>query len=280
MVARYISVLASTRVNRSITCRFFDDPRKLTWSLKLVVSTTSVSPSQCPTESPSHCRMFSGRCGSVHADDARVVDHLHQNHDGVLGLDDLVVVVVQHRQHGRPGAGAETHQAALRQRPVLHRIGSAAAAPHGRKSLARFGRQWRNPAVRRIDNQRAALHAIHPRQLRPAIDEERVVTARVARTGPAMKLALGLAVAGLQLLVLRLLVARRFLIGDVQFPREHRRPLHRCQRRVGPNALQVGMAVPQTRHFRTPALDGRARRRLSGKRRGSSPPARRSTSKI
>src|SRR5467141_4080091 len=55
MVVLYSSVFASTRVNRSTTCKFPDDPRKLIFSLKFVVSTTSVSPSQCATESPSHC---------------------------------------------------------------------------------------------------------------------------------------------------------------------------------------------------------------------------------
>ena len=31
------------------------------WSIKLVVSTTSVSPSQCPMESPNQWRTFDGR---------------------------------------------------------------------------------------------------------------------------------------------------------------------------------------------------------------------------
>ena len=42
------------RVKRSIRCRLAPDPRKLVLSEKLVVSTTSVSPSQCPRESPFH----------------------------------------------------------------------------------------------------------------------------------------------------------------------------------------------------------------------------------
>jgi hypothetical protein len=41
--------------------RSLPDPLNCVLSVKLVVSTTSVSPSQRPTESPSHLRMF---CGS------------------------------------------------------------------------------------------------------------------------------------------------------------------------------------------------------------------------
>jgi len=43
---------SSTRVKRSTTCRFSRDPRKFVFSVKFVVSTTSVSPSQRPIESP------------------------------------------------------------------------------------------------------------------------------------------------------------------------------------------------------------------------------------
>ena len=62
MVKRYSSVRGPTRVKHSITCRSSVAPWNLVLSVKLVVSTTSVSPSQWPTESPSHRRMVLGRC--------------------------------------------------------------------------------------------------------------------------------------------------------------------------------------------------------------------------
>src|SRR5262249_3468703 len=55
-VNSYISVSASTRVNRSTRCIFGLAFRKFDTE-KLIVSTTSVSPSQRPRESPAHCRM-------------------------------------------------------------------------------------------------------------------------------------------------------------------------------------------------------------------------------
>ena len=50
------------REKRSTTCRFSLEFLKRVLSPKLVVSTTSASPSQCPTESPSHFRTVGGRC--------------------------------------------------------------------------------------------------------------------------------------------------------------------------------------------------------------------------
>ena len=66
-------VSGSTRVKRSIRRKLSSDPRNvarcipalisLVLPVKLVVSTTSVLPSQWPRESPIHCRMPGGRCG-------------------------------------------------------------------------------------------------------------------------------------------------------------------------------------------------------------------------
>jgi len=55
---------ASTRVKRSTTCRLADEPRNRVFSEKFVVSTTSVSPSQRPTESPIHFVTLFGRCSA------------------------------------------------------------------------------------------------------------------------------------------------------------------------------------------------------------------------
>jgi hypothetical protein len=52
IVVLYSSVFASTRVQRSTTCRFSRDPRNSTFGLKLVTSTTRVLPSQWPRASP------------------------------------------------------------------------------------------------------------------------------------------------------------------------------------------------------------------------------------
>ena len=85
------------------------------------------------------------------ADDARVVDHLHQDHHVIRRLHDLEVVVVEvirHERRGRP----ERQQAALGERPELGVIVLAAAAITSWRALlaarARLGGQRRNAAVR------------------------------------------------------------------------------------------------------------------------------------
>ena len=52
-----------TRVKRSVTLTADVEFLKRTRSLKFVVSTTSVLPSQWPRESPFHCLMFLPTCG-------------------------------------------------------------------------------------------------------------------------------------------------------------------------------------------------------------------------
>src|SRR5438105_12980935 len=63
IVTAYSSVFASTRVQRSIRCRFSRAPRKLLFGEKFVTSTTSVLPSHRPRESPHHWRIGLGKCG-------------------------------------------------------------------------------------------------------------------------------------------------------------------------------------------------------------------------
>src|SRR5689334_12142557 len=62
------------------------------------------------------------RMRAVDADNANVVDHLNENQYVIRSLHDLIVVVVEHRKHRRSGRGAETDEAALGERPVLHAI--------------------------------------------------------------------------------------------------------------------------------------------------------------
>ena len=107
---------ASTRENRSMTCRFSVEPRKRVLSVKFVVSTTSVSPSQWPTESPIHLRMAADAAHSS----ARCEHHapFQSGSSRIPGLDDLVQVVVEIiRQSWWSGGGAETHQTAFAKRP-------------------------------------------------------------------------------------------------------------------------------------------------------------------
>ena len=88
-------VSASTRVKRSIRCRFAPEPLKVSLSEKLVVSTTSVSPSQWPRESPFHWLMPAPMLrAAVQGDDANVVDHLGENHHVARSLENLMMVVV------------------------------------------------------------------------------------------------------------------------------------------------------------------------------------------
>ena len=197
-VNRYSSVLASIRVNRSTTCSCSVEPRNRVLSVKFVVSTTSVSPSQRPTESPIHLRTFAGRCCCVHPDDPRVVIHLVEDHDAVFGLHDLVQVVVEHRQRRRARRRAEAEQAPLAERTPLRivvRAGRAFEPGIGALLLRRrsacsaaaalrcraAARQRRHAAVRRIDDDRRALLAVDGDVLVPLIDPEIVVAADVAR---------------------------------------------------------------------------------------------------
>src|SRR5215208_496052 len=65
-VYSYLIVVGLTSVKRSVIFRFSVDPWKLAagvLSLKFVVSTTSVLPSQRPRESPSQPRTLDGGCG-------------------------------------------------------------------------------------------------------------------------------------------------------------------------------------------------------------------------
>ena len=108
----------------------------------LVVSTTRVSPSQRPMESPIQGRTPSVRCLAFRRDDARVVDHLDLDGHRVRGLHELIVVVVEAvGQHRRAGVAAEADDAALAQRAALRVV----ELTHGRRGAAR--RRRARPAV-------------------------------------------------------------------------------------------------------------------------------------
>ena len=82
MVTRYCRTSGAVRVKRSTSRRSAVVPRYAALSLKFVVSTTSVSPSQRPT-GIAHPLPDRGRKvrPSVERDDARLVDHLRDDDD-------------------------------------------------------------------------------------------------------------------------------------------------------------------------------------------------------
>ena len=83
-------------------------------SLKFVVSTTSIS------FRVAHPAPDLGRAVFlVHPDDARIVDHLHEDHHVVVGLHDPLEIVVEHRKHRGPRCGTEPQQAAFGEGPNL-----------------------------------------------------------------------------------------------------------------------------------------------------------------
>ena len=114
---------------------------------------------------------------AIDAHDACVVHHLDQNHHRVLRLHDLVVVVVDVRQHRRAAGGAEAEQATLAERTILGPVEIDRGA--GRAECLEPGRRVGDFAVRRIDDERGTCLAIHDRELRARIEPERVVAAGV-----------------------------------------------------------------------------------------------------
>ena len=155
MVASYCRVLAETRVKRSTRCRSFDTPMKAVLGEKFVVSTTSVSPSQWPRESPIHCRIAVRHVrAAVHRDDAGLVDGLHQEDDVGRRLDDPI-----HAAVGRLETRDAEGEAALAQAAALGTVGRMQPALFDRSRATRLRRRrlGRNAAVRRVDDERGAV---------------------------------------------------------------------------------------------------------------------------
>src|SRR5689334_11033566 len=102
----------------------------------------------------------------IHSDDPGVMIHFVQNQNGVASLNDLVQIVIEHRQSWWTGSRTESKQAALAQRPALRivicawrtlktRIRSlllirGRTVRPRRLALLRSGRQLRNTTVRWI----------------------------------------------------------------------------------------------------------------------------------
>jgi len=195
--------------------------------------------------------MASSTCGPASdRDDARVVDHLVQEHDVVGRLDDLVVGVVAGEQVRHP-----ERDAALLQPPVgPGRSGVVGEMGDPCVDLPlRLRREGRQPSVRGIDDQRGPIVEL-------AVDQpELVVVAggRVARR-EVVRIAEGgdedavgerrvALAAGEELRVARLQPGQ-LLVGQGGLVAQDLRTLQRRGGVVGPHALQVGPSVRRARH--------------------------------
>ena len=93
-VNSYLSVFGSASVKRSTRRMPAVDPCHLVSSVKLVVSTTSVLPSQWPRASPKYCRTFDGRCGRPSRGMMRTSlfdSWIHITYPGICTICDSVV---------------------------------------------------------------------------------------------------------------------------------------------------------------------------------------------
>ena len=144
-------------------------PPMLVWSVKFVVSTTSVVPSQWPRESPRYCRISRAHAAAVGVDDARVVHHLVADGDHARRLDDAVAVAVDDR-HDRADDAAR--HAAIVEREVelvvegaLAEAATIARRGAGQRLLGKRGRM----AVLGFDHDGSL--AVGPRLPRAVVSE-------------------------------------------------------------------------------------------------------------
>src|SRR5213594_1194854 len=228
---------------------FSPEPRKGAFPVKLVVSMTSVSPSQWPRESPIHCRMFCGRCGRPSIGMMRIMDLLIEDNDVSGHLDQPEIVVIASWRHGRSAVGS--HNAAFRHGPVFGTLSRALIGLIEESDfLFGFGRERGNPAVRRIDHQRSApgldeLCSAIPPELVVRVCEVRSLDTSVHDTSSGRSgFTIQIHVPGLHQ---ALLIRRCFLLSEERFIRELFWAFHWCERGIVPNSLQVRMTVGQAR---------------------------------
>ena len=111
------------------------------------------------------------------------MDHFRHDHDVVLRLHDGVVVVVEVvRQHRRPGIRAERSEAAVGERPHFGAVELAELLREAARSAMRClpASVSRGRARRRIDEDRAARHAIDADDPVTRVEPKAVVAADVA----------------------------------------------------------------------------------------------------
>ena len=98
-------VSGPVRVNRSCNVNVPSEPRKLRLGVKFVVSTTSVSPSQCPRASPAYDRMLAGaracdaltRLPEIRSNPAALLALMWHHAGGGRGARDMVVLPYKDR---------------------------------------------------------------------------------------------------------------------------------------------------------------------------------------
>ena len=193
----------------------------------------------------------------VERNGADLVPHLLEDGHVVRRLQDLHVAVVAGAHVGRGEV-----QAAVAQGPVLGTVRRMVAQVGAarRRPLLRLRRHRRTPPVRRIDDERRAVVEL------PLHEPERVVVARddveILELGVAERLLdqpVAQQIAGL-LGVPELGDACRqvgqLLVGQPRLVAELLGPLHRRRAVVGPDSLQIGLAVRRPRH-RPVVLGGR-----------------------
>ena len=130
---------AGPRVNHSTTRRVAGIGTTIAAAVKLVVSTTSVSPSPWPRHPHVLAKPLADVRPSVERDDARFVDDLGGDHDEARRLHDLIVVPVHHGNHR---TGNVRRDAAFEEAEILgpvERSAGEAANPDDRSSCLASG---------------------------------------------------------------------------------------------------------------------------------------------
>src|SRR5436190_9330556 len=188
------------------------------------------------------------------------MDHLDQNRYVSRSLQNLVVVVIGGRKHGRSRRGP--YQASHSRGEVLRafRRTPCYRCPGGR-CLLRGRRQGRNPAVSRIHHDRRSPGRYDFGA--PVVPKLVISSSHIGDGMPASAIPI----------VLRhdlLLILGRFLFGEVFFARELPRPFERSDGGVRPDSLEVRMAVRRPRRSpffrrRSPGLGVSGRRKPSGR---------------
>ena len=198
--------------------------------MKLVVSTTSVLPSQWPTASPFTIRTLAGSVRTpIGGNDAHVVNLFAQQRHNPGRLYDLIVGVVVGRNHGR--SGVPDRYATLVRGPVFRTIefmssGGGSLVGH---TLLSLRRQRRKLALRRIEYHGGS----HVRGELPTVPPELVIVAHTLEFVAIHPIQLFLGVLS------RFLGSEKLVLGAGALSG----PLERRQSSAVPHTLKIRLAV-------------------------------------